>query len=101
MFNLLARLPAADKDAHARSVAKAITWRLTGSIDTFVLSLLITGNVKVAGSISLAEVVTKILLFYTHERAWALIAWGRSKASVSGALQLSSVELIKAQERQP
>jgi uncharacterized membrane protein len=91
MFNLLAKLPAADKDAHARSVAKAITWRLTGSIDTFVLSLLITGNVKTAGSISVAEVVTKILLFYTHERAWALVAWGKSKASVSGARQLSSI----------
>jgi uncharacterized membrane protein len=90
MFNLLAKSAVAGKDAHARSVAKAITWRLTGSIDTFVLSLLITGNVKVAGSISLAEVITKILLFYSHERAWALIAWGKSKVSVSGARQLSS-----------
>ena len=56
MFNLLAKSAVAGKDAHARSVAKAITWRLTGSIDTFVLSLLITGNVKVAGSISLGQV---------------------------------------------
>jgi len=87
MFNLLAKSTAADKDVHARSVAKAITWRLTGSIDTFVLSLLITGNIKIAGSISLVEVVTKILLFYSHERAWALIAWGKSAVSVSGARQ--------------
>ena len=79
MFNLLAKSAAADKDAHARSAAKAVTWRLTGSIDTFILSLLITGNVKIAGSISLVEVVTKVLLFYCHERAWALIAWGKSK----------------------
>ncbi len=91
MFNLLAKSAAADKDAHARSVAKAITWRLTGSIDTFVLSFLITGSIKIAGSISLVEVVTKIILFYSHERAWALIPWGKSKVSVSGARQLSSV----------
>jgi uncharacterized membrane protein len=91
MFNITAKTAAADKDAHSRSVAKAVTWRLTGSIDTFILSLLITGSIKIAGSISLVEMVTKILLFYLHERAWVLIPWGKSKVTVSGARQLRSV----------
>jgi uncharacterized membrane protein len=80
MFNIAFKSAVANKDAHARSVAKAVTWRVTGSIDTFILSLLITGNIKIAGSISAVEVVTKILLFYFHERAWSLIAWGKRKA---------------------
>jgi uncharacterized membrane protein len=65
------------KEAHRRSLAKAVSWRLTGSIDTFVLSFLITGSVRVAGSISGVELFTKILLFYFHERIWTLVPWGR------------------------
>jgi uncharacterized membrane protein len=65
-------------DAHRRSLAKAVSWRVTGSIDTFILSWLITGSIKIAGSISLVEVVTKILLFYFHERLWAWIPWGKA-----------------------
>ena len=64
-------------DAHQRSLAKAVSWRLTGSIDTFVLGLLITGSLTIAGTISAVEVFTKILLFYFHERIWTLIRWGR------------------------
>jgi uncharacterized membrane protein len=64
-------------DSHRRSIAKAISWRTTGSIDTFVLSWLITGNAIFAGSIAMTEVVTKIALYYLHERAWTRIRWGR------------------------
>lgn len=64
-------------DSHARSLAKAISWRTTGTIDTFVLSFLITGNVHLAGAIAGTEILTKIVLFYLHERAWSMIPWGR------------------------
>jgi len=72
MFNIGTK-SRADKDAHYRSLMKAVTWRLTGSIDTLVLSFLITGNIRVAGTISAVEIVTKILLFYFHERVWVTI----------------------------
>jgi uncharacterized membrane protein len=67
------------REAHTRSIAKAISWRITGSIDTFVLSLLITGSFKLAGSIASVEVITKITLYYVHERAWACVPWGRAR----------------------
>ena len=82
MFNIGSK-NFADRDARHRSLAKAVSWRLTGSIDTFVLSLLITGSIRIAGSISAVEVVTKILLFYFHERAWAVIPWGTKRAIAS------------------
>jgi sulfate adenylyltransferase large subunit len=65
-------------ESHVRSVAKAISWRATGSLDTFLIAALITGNLKLAGGVALSEVVTKTALYYLHERAWALIPWGRS-----------------------
>jgi len=64
-------------DAHQRSLAKAVSWRVTGSIDTFVLGLLISGSLTIAGTISAVEVFTKVLLFYFHERIWTFIRWGR------------------------
>jgi len=64
-------------ETHARSVAKAISWRATGSLDTFVIAAVITGSSTLAGSVALAEILTKTALYYVHERAWALIPWGR------------------------
>jgi uncharacterized membrane protein len=77
LMSAIASKSASSGEAHRRSLAKAVSWRATGSIDTFILSWLITGNVKIAGSISAVEVVTKIMLFYFHERIWAWIPWGK------------------------
>ena len=60
-----------------RSLVKAVTWRVTGSFDTFVLGWLITGRYDIAGGIAGAEIFTKIALFYLHERAWSALSWGR------------------------
>lgn len=65
------------RESHLRSIAKAVSWRTTGTIDTFILSLLITGSAKFAGSIAATEVITKVVLYYLHERAWAWLPWGR------------------------
>ena len=67
-------------DARLRSLIKAISWRVVGSIDTFTLSFLVTGNARHASLIAIAEVVTKIGLYYVHERAWRQVAWGRLDA---------------------
>ncbi len=64
-------------DSHPRSLAKAISWRATGSVDTFFVSWLITGNAVFAGSIAVTEIVTKVVLYYLHERAWTRVRWGR------------------------
>jgi sulfate adenylyltransferase large subunit len=64
------------RESHARSIAKAVSWRATGSLDTFIVSFVITGNTLIAGSIAATEIATKILLYYFHERGWALVPWG-------------------------
>ncbi|HZZ36104.1 MAG TPA: DUF2061 domain-containing protein [Caulobacteraceae bacterium] len=71
-------------EAHSRSFIKAVSWRALGSLDTFVISFFVTGNLVFAGSIASVETVTKIFLFYFHERAWALVPWGRAD-KVAGA----------------
>ncbi|SDR78235.1 DUF2061 domain-containing protein [Christiangramia echinicola] len=58
------------KSSHKRHIAKSVTWRLIGTIDTILLSWLITGNPYTGLKIGFSEVVTKMLLYYFHERIW-------------------------------
>jgi uncharacterized membrane protein len=64
-------------EAHSRSLLKAMSWRITGTLDTFVISFLVTGRATIAGSIAATELLTKIALYYGHERVWSAIHWGR------------------------
>jgi len=65
-------------DTSVRSLAKAISWRVTGTVDTFLISWLITGEILLASGIALTEVLTKVFLFWVHERVWNNIQWGRN-----------------------
>lgn len=53
-----------------RHILKSITWRLVGTIDTVVLGWLITGNLEIGLKIGGVEVITKMVLYYFHERLW-------------------------------
>lgn len=66
-------------DSNARSFVKAVSWRVTGTVDTFILSWLITGEVALATGIAATEVITKIALYWAHERIWAKIRWGQEQ----------------------
>ena len=61
-----------------RSLAKAVSWRITGSIDTFLISWLLTGEPELAAGITAVELVTKISLYWLHERVWLKIKWGQN-----------------------
>jgi len=60
-----------------RSIAKAISWRILGTLDTILIAWLITGQVAMALSIGSIEVVTKMVLYFFHERLWNIIKWGK------------------------
>lgn len=62
-----------------RSVVKAISWRTAGTLDTIIVSYFITGNLVMAASIGSIEVITKMVLYYFHERAWNKLSFGRVK----------------------
>ncbi len=68
-------------ETHSRSVVKAASWRLLGSIDTFLLSWYFTGSPKAAGAIALTEVLTKMVLYYFHERVWSSVHWGAARTA--------------------
>lgn len=59
-----------------RHLAKTITWRMVGTADTMVLAWLLTGNPLTGVKIGLAELLTKMILYYIHERIWYRIDFG-------------------------
>lgn len=66
-----------NSDYRGRSILKALSWRVLGTLDTILVSWLVTGNTGIAFSIGLIELSTKIILYYTHERIWNTIPWGK------------------------
>lgn len=65
------------KDASVkRHIAKTITWRIVGTIDTMILGWIISGNPMTGVKIGGFEVVTKMILYFFHERAWYRLNYG-------------------------
>ena len=63
-------------ESKKRHLAKTITWRFIGTLDTMLLAWIISGNPLTGLKIGLAEVITKMLLYYLHERAWYKLNYG-------------------------
>lgn len=65
-----------NKDSKKRHIAKTITWRIVGTIDTMILAWVISGDPMIGLKVGGAEVVTKMILYYLHERGWYRLDYG-------------------------
>jgi len=65
------------KENIKRSLLKTISWRIVGTLATVVISYIITGTLALAFSIGAIELVSKMVLYFFHERAWNNIKWGK------------------------
>ena len=64
-------------ESNIRSIAKAMSWRLIASCATFLISLLVSADLSVAGTIAAIQFVANIILYFIHERIWNKVSWGR------------------------
>jgi uncharacterized membrane protein len=60
-----------------RSIVKTVSWRVVGTLATVTISYIITGTMALAFSIGGIELVSKMALYFFHERAWNNIKWGK------------------------
>lgn len=67
------------RDSKMRHLSKTLTWRMIGTMDTMLLSWIITANPLTGLQIGVAEVITKMILYYLHERSWYRINFGLDK----------------------
>lgn len=59
-----------------RSIMKTISWRVIATTDTFLIAWLLTRSIEIGLGIVSIELMTKMLLYYIHERGWANLEWG-------------------------
>ena len=64
-------------ETSARSLAKTVSWRITGSSAVFLISYLVSGNLSIAGTIAIIQLTANTILYYFHERIWDKIGWGQ------------------------
>ncbi len=71
------------KDSNFRSLVKAFSWRISGTVATIITVFLFTRELKLAAAVGGTEFILKIGLFYLHERIWDKVPLGkRSKQHV-------------------
>lgn len=56
--------------SYKRHLLKTISWRVVGTLDTIILSWIITDNWKLGLTIGGVEIITKMILYFFHERFW-------------------------------
>jgi uncharacterized membrane protein len=61
----------------ARSFTKALSYRIWGTLSSFIVAYIITKNTTISGAIAFWETVVKIFIYYAHERGWNYVQWGR------------------------
>jgi uncharacterized membrane protein len=64
-------------DSTPRSIAKTVSWRITGSSATFLISYAILGDATISGTIAVIQLTFNTLLYFVHERLWNWVKWGR------------------------
>jgi len=88
------------KDAHHRSILKALSWRVVATFATMSIVFAFTQKVVLSVGVGAVEVVIKLILYYFHERIWGILGIGRkehplSSLPVKKALEEEDMEVIK------
>ena len=65
-------------DLQKRTITKTLTWRVTASLTTFIITWVLTGDLLIGVSIVSIEAIVKIFLYYFHERIWNNISWAKN-----------------------
>ena len=67
------------KNSNKRHIIKTFSWRFIGTLDTFTISWIITGNLFAGVKIGLVETISKMILYFCHEKLWYRINFGLNR----------------------
>ena len=66
-------------DTKTRSIIKTISWRITGTLCTFLISWAILDDIKTSSAIAIIQLTFNSIVFYFHERLWNIVRWGQDE----------------------
>jgi uncharacterized membrane protein len=66
-------------DTKTRSIIKTISWRITGTLCTFLISWAILDDIKTSSAIAIIQLTFNSIVFYFHERLWNIVRWGKDE----------------------
>ncbi len=94
----------ANEEAHFRSIAKAISYRVCAAIATTTIVFVFTRKFALSVGIGLVEAFVKVIFYYVHERVWSCIKMGKkthplSSLPVDKPLDAGDMEQIKEKLR--
>ena len=94
-----------NKEAHLRSILKAVSYRLLAAIATGTIAYVFTRRLDISLGIASIEAVAKIVCYYIHERFWSFIKFGQKKHPLSSlpvnrSLEQKDMEEIKKKLRE-
>lgn len=72
-----------EKEAHLRSILKAVSYRLLAAVATMTIVFFFTRRIVLSVGVGLVESVAKIICYYIHERVWSFIGFGKKKHPLS------------------
>ena len=72
-----------DKEAHLRSILKAVSYRLLAAVATTTIVFVFTRRAILSISVGIVESIVKIICYYIHERFWSFIKLGKKKHPLS------------------
>lgn len=81
-------------ESHFRSIIKGISWRVVGTLDTIIISFFLTGHITTALKIGVTEVLTKVTLYYLHERLWLYYLKGKDQSPTVSIIKAVTWRLI-------
>lgn len=66
-------------DSKKRSITKAVSWRVIATVLTVIVAYIFTNTIIASIELTLTAAVLSTILYYIHERVWAMISWGRER----------------------
>lgn len=66
-------------ESSGRSLTKTITYRLLIIISTFIISFIVTRDIRSTAEITSVAAIANTMIYFLHERLWSKVSWGRKK----------------------
>lgn len=67
------------RESNIRTVAKGFSWRFFATSTTVVIVYIFFGRLDLAIAAGIIETISKVALYYVHEKLWQRVRWGKKK----------------------